>query len=56
MMRALTALILAATAPLLAQSAPQSNSGSSSYSISGIVVNAITGSPLDRAEVTLSTP
>ncbi len=56
MMRALTTLILAATAPLLAQSAPQSNSGSGSYSISGIVVNAITGSPLDRAEVTLSTP
>lgn len=31
-------------------------SGPTSYSISGVVVNATTGTPLDRAEMTLSTP
>jgi 5-hydroxyisourate hydrolase-like protein (transthyretin family) len=41
---------------LMGQTAPSTNSPSGSYSISGIVVNTITGSPLDRAEVTLATP
>ncbi len=61
MMRALSAavLLLGLSAALTAQTATPSSqpspSGLASFSITGAVVSATTGTPLDRAEVTLST-
>jgi uncharacterized protein (DUF2141 family) len=46
------ALLLLGLAPLLAA---QTTTGPASYSISGVVLSATAGTPLDRAEVTLST-
>jgi len=55
MRRGLLASIVAVLAcmPSAAQTPPQ-NSGK--YSISGVVVNALTGQPVDRADVSLNTP
>ena len=52
MKRLLLFTLMMLSASLPAQNGPAPGD----YSISGIVVNAITGSPLDRAEVTLATP
>ncbi|MGC2620587.1 MAG: carboxypeptidase regulatory-like domain-containing protein [Acidobacteriaceae bacterium] len=52
MKRLLLFTLMMLSASLPAQNGPAPGD----YSISGTVVNAITGSPLDRAEVTLATP
>lgn len=50
---AATLVVFAQQGFLRAQTAPHSTAASGEYSISGVVVNASTGQPLNRADVTL---